>query len=58
MITINHDYDLGKPKKKPKNSNKNKKPRPYVKEITHCQAFSTFCSGYFKVLAPERRPNM
>ena len=42
-------YYLGKPKKKPKNSNKNKKPRPYVKEITHCQAFSTFCSGYFKV---------
>ena len=36
-------------KKKPKNSNKNKKPRPYVKEITHCQAFSTLCSGYFKV---------
>ena len=39
----------GKSKKKPKNSNKNKKPRPYAKEITHCQAFSTLCSGYFKV---------
>ena len=36
-------------KKKAKNSNKNKKPRPYVKEITNCQAFSHICSGYFKV---------
>ena len=37
-------------KKKAKNSNKNKKPRPYVKEITNCQAFSTLCAGYFKLL--------
>ena len=55
----------GKSKKKPKNSNKNKKPRPYAKEITHCQAFSTLCSGYFKVLCFihfsfffQNRPNM
>ena len=43
------NFFKGKSKKKPKNSNKNKKPRPYAKEITHCQAFSTLCSGYFKV---------
>ena len=52
----------GKSKKKPKNSNKNKKPRPYAKEITHCQAFSTLCSGYFKVCFIhfffQNRPNM
>ena len=40
-------------KKKAKNSNKNKKPRPYVKEITNCQAFSHICSGYFKVCNSE-----
>ena len=38
--------------KKPKKNNKNKTkklPRPYVKELTNCQAFATLCSGYFKV---------
>ena len=38
--------------KKPKKNNKNKikkLPRPYVKELTNCQAFATLCSGYFKV---------
>lgn len=40
----------GKKPKKNKSSNKNKKPRPYVKELTNCQAFATLCSGYFKVI--------
>lgn len=44
-------YISGKTRKKTKSSNKNRKPRPYVKEITHCQAFSTLCGGYFKVEA-------
>ena len=45
----NQSKAQSKTRKKNKNSGKNKKPRPYMKELTNCQAFATLCSGYFKV---------